>query len=483
MSGDACACARAADMYATIPEAATLDSVAELVRALPLTTQPEVLGLHDNATISRDSGEATVLLDALLLTQPRVSGGAKGGGATPEAIVDALAGDLFARLSADFDVMAARERFPVTYEESMNTVRARASACGCRVAAPACPCAAVCSRVELAAPGARARARVLQQATARHSLVPVRPAVSALARFGACWWLRVRDAGGAHSSAISGVVVMSASLDLVFTALFNGKVPELWSQSSYPSTKPLMSYFEDLLARVRFYASWTASGPPNAFWLPGMFNAQSFLTGVLQNCAGPARARPCALSWCEPVCVTRARTRRRRSQVPHPDRHDRVWLRSAAGGQRGCRPARVRAAGGRRAGLRHVHRGARRPLPGRGRVARRARLTRRRRSRAAQGARWDAAAMRIEDSAPHALFSLCPVLHLRPNPRPRGPPAAAAGPPYSYNCPLYRTSARHGTLSTTGHSTNFVMYVSLPASAPPTHWTRRGTALLMALSN
>jgi dynein heavy chain len=114
---------RGSDTYATIPAGAALDAVGELVRALPLSTQPEVLGLHDNATISRDGGEAQALLDALLLTQPRVSSNAKGGGGpTPEAIVDALAGDLLSRLPADFDVAGARERYPVTYEESMNTV-------------------------------------------------------------------------------------------------------------------------------------------------------------------------------------------------------------------------------------------------------------------------------------------------------------------------------------------------------------------------
>ena len=57
-----------------------------------------------------------------------------------------------------------------------------------------------------------------------------------------------------------------------------------------------------------------------------------------------------------------------------------------------------------------------------------------------------------------------------------------------YECPLYKTSRRAGELSTTGHSTNFVMYFYLKCddnepSKDADHWIRRGTALLTQLDN
>jgi len=75
------------------------------------------------------------------------------------------------------------------------------------------------------------------------------------------------------------------------------------------------------------------------------------------------------------------------------------------------------------------------------------------------------------------LFTQLPSLWLRPQ------RAAEIEERPHYMCPLYKTSDRRGTLSTTGHSTNFVMYLKLPSPQPQAHWVKRGVAALCQLDD
>eukprot|EP00762_Andalucia_godoyi_P001076 ANDGO_01965.mRNA.1 Dynein-1-beta heavy chain len=88
------------------------------------------------------------------------------------------------------------------------------------------------------------------------------------------------------------------------------------------------------------------------------------------------------------------------------------------------------------------------------------------------GGRWDPMSGSLEDALPGENITRMPIIHFCPVQNYESP----AG---SYACPLYKTSVRAGTLSTTGHSTNFVLVVDLPIQdRSADFFVLRGTALL-----
>lgn len=92
-----------------------------------------------------------------------------------------------------------------------------------------------------------------------------------------------------------------------------------------------------------------------------------------------------------------------------------------------------------------------------------------------QGCRWDIGKGVLAESEKNVLETKLPCIWLEPVTNDKYDNKG------TYLAPLYKTSERRGTLSTTGHSTNFVLYFDLKTDIDPAHWVRRGVALLCQL--
>lgn len=92
------------------------------------------------------------------------------------------------------------------------------------------------------------------------------------------------------------------------------------------------------------------------------------------------------------------------------------------------------------------------------------------------GARWSNKKSSLNESRPKQLYDKMPIIHMLPIEKDNLKLDTV------YLCPMYKTAERKGTLSTTGHSTNFVIAIWLPTTKTPEHWIMRGVALLCQLS-
>lgn len=185
------------------------------IRNLPINQRPEVYGLHDNADIAKDNQESMQLLSGVLLTQTQINIG--GMESDAETIVFDLANEIISRMPEQFNIDAVSEMYPVVYMNSMNTV-------------------------------------LRQELMRFNRLTEI-----------------IKGSLENVQKAIKGQIVMSPLLEEVFYNMSIGHLPNVWSQKSYPSLKPLGSYINDLLKRINFFQNWIDDNSPIVYWISGFF--------------------------------------------------------------------------------------------------------------------------------------------------------------------------------------------------------------------
>ncbi|KAG6450409.1 hypothetical protein O3G_MSEX006575 [Manduca sexta] len=224
----------------------------------------------------------------------------------------------------------------------------------------------------------------------------------------------VRSSARAVIGAVQGVSVLTDVTEEVLTSMVRGRIPSLWAGKSYPSLKPLASYFNDLLARLEFLQHWHQYGPPVVFWLSGFYFPQAFLTAAQQSYARKYKIPIDQLAFHYEV---------QRTFVLEEPPEEGVYIRGLF----------------------------------------------------MEGARWNNEDYYIDESYPKILYDEFPPVWLIPLKREDIPTDVF------YNCPLYKTGDRRGVLSTTGHSTNYILFMRLLTVMDPDHWIMRGVALLTQL--
>ncbi|XP_063979949.1 dynein axonemal heavy chain 1-like [Diachasmimorpha longicaudata] len=238
-------------------------------------------------------------------------------------------------------------------------------------------------------------------------------------------------------AAVKGEIVMNEMLETMVSNLSMNNVPELWESRGYPSLKPLGAWMLDLNERIEFMQNWSDKGIPSSLWISGFFFPQALFTATLQNFARKYSLPIDTIEYSYQILEA----------LPHTRAHDGCCLYGLF--LEGCRWNGNTL---EESNAKVLHSGI---VNEKGKII-----------PYNLSGRMILIALFVSEMKP---------IFLRPEQIRKSPPKGV------YNCPVYKTLTRSGTLSTTGHSTNFVLCMEIPTSRIESHWIKRGVAMICAL--
>ena len=208
---------------------------------------PEVLGLHPNGDLTFRFKEVSLLLDTIVATQPKQTGGVAGAKTREETVSDKCE-ELMLTVPDDYLEDEYEERIGVMggFSVPLNIF--------------------------------------LYQEVQR-----LQAAIQ-----------KVRDMLGIVMQAIRGEVVVTAEIMDSINAIYDARVPKAWLYSPAGDELSWLApnlgiWYSGLITRDTQYRTWLASGRPTSFWMTGFFNPQGFLTAVQQEITRAHKAENWAL--------------------------------------------------------------------------------------------------------------------------------------------------------------------------------------------
>lgn len=222
---------------------------------------------------------------------------------------------------------------------------------------------------------------------------------------------------GLVQKALVGEIVMTEELEKMSDAIYNNQVPPTWQQKGFLSLKPLASWTDDCNKRIDFLNAWISGGTPIVYWVSGFFFPQAFFTGNLQNYARSNTIAVDKISF--------------GFEFKDTLQAEDIKAKPVAG----CLTYGMYI----------------------------------------EGCKWNYETHMLDESDPKKLFVELPMLHFVPVAE-RAVPETGI-----YFMPVYKVLSRTGTLSTTGHSTNFVMSLEVPTEIEEDFWVKAGVAGFLAL--